>query len=272
MGKKRTISPEHLAKLQAARDEYLKKKKAAQEEPSAGSFEVHGTTETPETVEDIASDSDIDELKAQMKEMMETNALLKAAILGNRPVEKETVHVSGNRLINEVEKYLVDPANYPDPTPRLRKEPRLQPLAFDYNYELDYKVDVSSYETKTGINMKEPKFTVQLNRIVLNDQGEQTDKRYIARRLIFHEDPQAAVVIARENGLPVDQSNERDFLNEMRYYRVRDWLFGIFWPKPAVQNQGVREEVIGGQLVQVFTKSSEDASSIDFDKINLKMV
>jgi hypothetical protein len=81
--------------------------------------------------------------------------------------------------------------------------------------------------------MREPKFTIQLNRIVLNDQGEQTNKRYIARRLIFHEDPQAALVVARENNLAVDENNQKEFLDEMRYLRVKDWLFDVFWPKPA---------------------------------------
>ena len=58
----------------------------------------------------------------------------------------------------------------------------------------------------------------------------------------------------------------------MRYIRARDWLFGVFWPKSEIQATKIREEVIGGQLVQVFTKSSLDASSIDFDKLTKKMV
>lgn len=227
-----------------------------------------------EPVEDpedhYAEEQGLDELKRQMKEIQETNALLKAALLGGG--QKQGLNLGkDNKLTGEVEKYLLDPNNYPDPTLRLRKEPRLQPLAFDYNYELDYSVATSSYETKTGINMIEPKFHVTLNRIVLDDQGEQTDKRYIARKLIFHEDPQAALVIARDNGIEVDRTDEARFLNEMRYLRVRDWLFDIFWPKPAQAQQGIREEVIGGTLVQVFTKNSEDASSIDFDKITRKV-
>lgn len=227
-----------------------------------------------EDVEDhIQDELGLDELKRQMKEIQETNALLKAALLGGAQQPKNTIGVGkDNKLTGEVEKYLLDPVNYPDPTPRLRKEPRLQPLAFDYNYELEYSVATSSYETKTGINMIEPKFHVTLNRIVLDDQGEQTPKRYIARKLVFHEDPQAALVIARENGIEVDKTDEQRFLNEMRYLRVRDWLFDIFWPKPASEKDKIREEVIGGTLVQVFTKSSVDPSGIDFDKIKAKVV
>lgn len=224
-------------------------------------------------VERVQDEQGLDELKRQMKEIQETNALLKAALLGNTQAQKNTIGVGkDNKLTGEVEKYLLDPVNYPDPTPRLRKEPRLQPLAFDYNYELDYSVATSSYETKTGVNMIEPKFHVTLNRIVLDDQGEQTNKRYIARKLVFHEDPQAALVIARDNGIEVDKTDEKAFLNEMRYLRVRDWLFDIFWPKPASDIDKIKEEVIGGTLVQVFTKSSVDPSGIDFDKLKTRVV
>lgn len=236
-----------------------------------GPVEAPPATDAPKVPEEdtndyIQDEQGLDELKRQMKEIQETNALLKAALLG-KSNETEGLKVSGNKLTGEVEKYLLDPTNYPDPTIRLRKEARLQPLAFDYNYELEYEVSTTSYETKTGINMREPKFYVTLNRIVLNDQGEQTPKRYIARKLIFHEDPQAALVIARDNGIEVDKTDEQTFLNEMRYLRVRDWLFDIFWPKPASPMGQIKEEVIGGTLVQVFEKSSEEPSGVEFDKI-----
>lgn len=232
------------------------------------------TIEVAEKPEEIAQEQGLDELRAQMKEVLETNALLKAALLGNQNQNSQggQVGIDRGKLVGEVDKYLVDPANYPDPTPRLQEEKRLLAVNFLYNYELEYDVSVSSYETKTGINMREPKFTIQLNRIVLNDQGEQTLKRYIARRLIFHEDPQAALIVARENKLEVDEQNQKAFLNEMRYLRVRDWLFDIFWPKPAQQKDNIREEVIGGTIVQVFTKNSDEAEGIPFDQLSTKVV
>ena len=88
---------------------------------------------------------------------------------------------------------------------------------------------------------------------------------------MFHEDPQAAMAIARENNVAIDAENEKAFLDEMRYLRIRDWLFGYFWkPKTTPQNQ-VSEEAIGGTIVQVFTKSSIDPSSVDFDQLKTKM-
>lgn len=234
--------------------------------------------ELPEDQEEhIAEDGNLEQLQAQIKEIQETNALLKAALLGQQvnagaggqPAQNVGVGRQGN-LVGEVEKYLIDPDNYPDPTPRLSKEERLRAVNFDFNYELEYRMDVVAYETKTGVNMKEPKFHISLNRIVVDDQGNQTDKRYIAKRLVFHEDPQAALVIARENGLEIDSSNEKVFLDEMRYLRTRDWLFGVFWPKPDDEKAEIKEEVIGGTIVQVFTKSSQEPSSVDFDKLEAK--
>lgn len=227
-----------------------------------------------EVVDDVAGEQDLNQLKAQMKEVMETNALLKAVLL-NPPANQAATAVNVSKaggLVGEIEKYLVDPEHYPDPTPRLSSEPKLvAALNFPYNYELQYTVGVSSYENKAGVNMREPKFTIGLHRIVIDEQGNQTDKRYVARRLVFHEDPQAALTIARENGIEVDQTNEKAFLDEMRYLRCRDWLFDIFWPKPAQEDEGIKEEVIGNTLVQVFTKKSVEPSGVDFEKLNTKI-
>lgn len=221
----------------------------------------------------IAPELETNEILRQLKELQESNALLKAALLNNQQQPTgQTANIGANGgVVGIVEKYLVDPANYPDPTERLSQEPRLQPMAFNLNYELDYSVAVSQYENK-GINYKEPKFMIRLNRVVLDDQGNPTPKRYIARQMVFHEDPQAALVIARDNGIEVDQTNEKQFLDEMRYIRVRDWLFDIFWPKPTQESEKIKEEVIGGRLVQVFTKNSEDSSKIDYDKISSRML
>lgn len=220
----------------------------------------------------VAPEPGTDEILRQLKELQESNALLKAALLGQQSQQPaQSVNVGRGGAIGVVEKYLVDPANYPDPTERLSQEPRLQPMAFNLNYELEYSVSVSQYENK-GINYKEPKFQIKLNRVVLDDQGQPTSKRYIARQMVFHEDPQAALVIARDNGIEVDQSDEKRFLDEMRYLRVRDWLFDIFWPRPAQESEKIKEEVIGGRLVQVFTKNSEDPSMIDFSQIKNKIV
>lgn len=224
---------------------------------------VRQTEPKPDPIEQIAPDQDVAELKQQIAE-------LKAYLFDKDRPQGVEVGKSGN-LIGEVAKYLIDPENYPDPTIRLAKEPRLKAVNFDFNYELDYEVQASKYENKVGVNMVEPRFYIQLNRVKVDDQGNRTDGRYIAKRMIFHEDPQAAIVIARDNGIELDSSDEQAFLNEMRYLRVRDWLFDIFWPVPPMTKEGVKEEVIGGTIVQVFTKSSATPEEVPFDQLKTKV-
>lgn len=254
-------------KMKQKREEKLGKAESIASAPEEAPVEPTGTKTEVDNGPSMA------ELQRQINEVMETNALLRAAFLnGNQQASNGLNLGKGGQLQGEVEKYLVDPSNYPDPTPRLKAEARLQSIAFNHNYELTYDVSVVNYETKTGVNMKEPNFLIQLNRVVLDDQGEPTNKRYIARRYIFKEDPQAALILARQNNLDIDKTDEKAFLNEMRYIRARDWLFNVFWPKKEIETSKIREEVIGGQMVQVFTKSSEDPSAIDFDKLTNKMV
>jgi hypothetical protein len=216
-----------------------------------------------------------DKYEDLQRQVNETNKLLQAFMAGasqsNNQGSGLSVGAKGN-LVGEVEKYVMAEENYPDMTDRLYTEPRLQNIAFRNNYEVEYTIAQSSYETKTGINMVEPRFHVTLYRILLDDDGNQTNKSYIARKLTFHEDPQAAMTIAKEQGVEIDRTDEVKFLNEMRYLRVRDWIFDIFWPKPAQAAENVREEVIGGSLVQVVTRNSPETGEIDFSKIKNKVV
>lgn len=237
----------------------------------------------PITEPEIKGEQNVDQLQAQIAEMRQNQELMMMIIRGqqNGQAPKPTqFNIGGNgRPMGVIEKYIVDPARYPSPVERLMEEPRLAPLAFKFNYEMEYSVDVTSYETKHGVNMSEPRFLVRLNRIVFNKDGTPTNKRYIARQMVFHEDPQAAIVLAREQGIDLaeyddmdnNDENKRRFLNEMRYLRVKAWLFDIFWPQPVQPGDQLREEVIDGQIVQVFTINSEDSSEIDFTQIKNKM-
>ena len=253
---------------QLANDERLRNRSKQNEAP----IEPTTASEPPvasETVDKVETDTET--MQRQINELMESNALLKAAILqkqvtvqGNTP----QVNQRGN-LIGVFEKYVLDPDLYPSPIERLAQEPRLAPLAFPINYYLEYDYSVQSYDTKQGINTSEPEFLITLWRNVLDDETNKVVKRYKARRMIFHEDPQAAMVIARDNNILIDKEDEKNFLNEMRYLRVRDWLFDIFWPKPAQAAQHLKEEVIGNRLVEVVTVNSED--SIDLTDQFAKM-
>jgi hypothetical protein len=160
--------------------------------------------------------------------------------------------VTASGLVGTVEKYRVDPDLYPSPVARLREEPRLQQFAFKVNYDLGWGVDITSYQTKDGLNVKEPRFTLQLNKLELDDNGQKTGKAWVIKRMIMHEDPQSAIAVARENGLEVDDDNSPEFLNEMRYMRMRDWLIGVFYPPKQDAQERRREEVLDGRVVEVF--------------------
>lgn len=189
-----------------------------------------------------------------------------------QPSAQATPQVNNRgQLIGTFEKYIIDPANYPDPRERLGKESRLARFAFDLNYDLNFKVETQQYDTKDGVSVREPKFTIELNRIVLDeDTGEPTNKRYTVARMIFHEDPQAALVVARDAGVDVNSMDQSTFLNEMRYLRMRDWLLEAFYPPKAVPNGNKKEVVIGNRLVEIYEVSSENPSKIPFDSLDKK--
>lgn len=217
---------------------------------------------TEESPSDLAKQ--VLELKAQME------LLLK---MQQGSSNNSGAQISNGRIVGTVERYLVDPAHYPDPREKLANEPKLQRFAFKTNYELVYEVQTTSYETKDGINTKEPRFNLELHRVVFDDDGP-TDKRVILRRLTFHEDPQAAIIIARENDLDPDTypGGEKVFLDDMRYLRTRAWLLEAFYPPKNDQTRSkIREEVIGGKMFQTFEISSRDSSTIDFGQLNKKL-
>jgi hypothetical protein len=223
------------------------------------------TEEAKETI----SNPEVEELKRQIAEL---HSMIK-------PQAPQGVQMSHRgSLVGTVEKYRVDPALYPNPIERLANEPKLQrfgikggPLS-DFSYELEFHTGISSYETRDGIRMKEPKFTLELHRVVYDEEtGEATNGRYVVCRLIMHEDPEAALVIARDNGIEVDETNEEKFLNEMRYLRMRDWLMEAFYPVRSAPKQNKKDMAIGGKLVEYFEVNSENPEIIPFGQLRTKV-
>lgn len=219
--------------------------------------------------------------KAFGAKMKAARAAAKEAKIGTVEVEVETdiqallkrinelearnyIPAQGPNLIGTKDKYTINPLNYADPIERLSNEARLQQFAFKLNYELKWNVSSTSYKTLDGINTREPKFELELIKIVLDDNGDQTNERFIVKKMIFHEDPDAAVIIAKENGLAIDESNQVDFLNEMRYLRARDWLIECFYPAKSTAIKNKKQTVIGNRLVDIYEISSSEAQKIPF--------
>lgn len=246
---------------QAKRD-ILAKAREAKKEKQTTPEQPQEYLETPVSPPKI--DPDYNDLRRQIEELR--------SLLGTQqqPLSQPQFNQTG-RLIGTVEKYIIDPKYYPDPRERLLNEPRLQRFAFKENYELNFDVSLSQYESKDGMNIKEPKFTIELIRIIYDDDGEKTNRRYVVCNAIFHEDPQAAITIAREQGIPVDESNQRLFLDEMRYLRMRDWLLEAFYPPQTQQKTTRKDMVIDGKLVQYYEINSENSEVIPFGQLTTKL-
>lgn len=176
-------------------------------------------------------------------------------------------------IVGTKERYPVDPNHYPDPRERLSDEARLQTVAFKHNYELDYTCNPTRrYQTQDGIWQVEPQFTLQLNRVLLDPAtSKPTSGRYTICRGIFFEDPDTAIQMAADLGMPIGD-NEFDFLNEMRYIRMRDWLLDAFFtPIDTSPKKNKREMVIDGKQVEYFEVSGEDSQEIPFSQLKNKL-
>lgn len=220
-----------------------------------------GVVDHKEEVETTIQNDDYNSLKRQVEE-------LKEALGGLTKLNQVGAQVTSNGLIGTLHKFNTDPGYYPDFTARLAKEPKLARFAFSENWELEFSVKTSAYTTLDNRRVDEPQFTVQLIGVVFDDDGEKSDGRYVRKQMIFFEDPDAALAVARQNGLDVAAFEEKDFLDEMRYIRVRDWLLENFYP-PVNTNkkQNKKQMVIGNQVVEYYEVSSVDNAAMPFNQL-----
>jgi len=263
---KRQRTAKQLANDQRLREEAAKRR---------AEKEVKPPTESQDETITIGK-SELEDLKRQIAEIKSSQTL-------NQPQQQSPQFGASGNLIGVFEKYIVDPSNYPDPSERLYNEPGLKRYrdSFKHDYFLVWKVETSQYETKDGRNVKEPKFTLELWVNMFDEDGDlQKDslgrvKRFRYKTFVWHEDPQAAIVVARENGLDIKEwddttidRSQKAFLDEMRYLRVRDMLLDGFFPKKAESTQRTREEVIGNRLVEVRAFATEASTpTLSFDEI-----
>lgn len=215
-------------------------------------------------VETTIQNEDYNSLKAQVEE-------LKAMLLNQAKPSASTLDqpaITATGLVGTFKKFNTDPSYYPDFTERLAKEPKLARFAFGENWELELSIKDATYTTLDNRRVVEPQFTVQLIGIVFDDDGNKTDGRYVRRQMIFFEDPDAALAVARENGLDVRDYEEKEFLDEMRYLRVRNWLLEAFYP-PTITNkkQNKKQMVVGNQVVEYYEVSGVDSASMPFNDL-----
>lgn len=226
------------------------------------------TKPTEEVVTDVQND-DYNTLKQQVEELKQ---LITNQAKQQPAPQPQGAQITATGLIGTLHKYNTDPSYYPDFTKRLALEPRLSRFAFGENWELEFSVKTSTYTTLDNRRVDEPQFTVQLIGVVFDEDGNKTEGRYVRRQMIFFEDPDAAMTVARENGLNVEDFEEKTFLDEMRYLRVRDWLLENFYPPKNInRKQNKKQMVVGNQVVEYYEVSSVENSDIPFDQLGNKM-
>jgi hypothetical protein len=193
------------------------------------------------------------------------------------PQLSQQPQVTHRGITGTLTKYSVNPKDYPsqeDILTRLLDERRLQLQNFNRNWwDIEFQVSTVNYDTKDGIHVREPKFQVRLIRIIEDPEtGEPSNRRYTLHKVTLFEDPDAAIQVANQHGIEIPEELEQDFLNEMRYLRIRDWVLESFYPpKPTQAKANKTETVIGNRLVEVYEINSADSESIPFSQLNKKL-
>lgn len=259
------------AKMKAAREEKARERAY----PTPDQVEAPRLAETPPPLEvsesapeTISQDDDVEAMKRRLREL--------ESYIFNQPRQPQATGpqvTQRGTVVGTLEKFPVDPKHYPaqeEIFERLLNERRLTLQGFGRDWwDIEYEVSSVNYDTKDGLNVTEPKFQVRLIRIIPHPEtNEPSNRRYTLHKLTLFEDPRAAVQTAREHGLEVDEANERRFLDEMRYLRIRDWVIESFYPpKPTQDRTNKREEVIGNRLVEVFEANSTDPVEVPFNQM-----
>lgn len=226
---------------------------------------------------DAPANMDLNDFMRQLQELKD-NPLIQAIFnQQNNNNQNNGVQV-GNKMTGVFTKYITDPAHYPDPRERILdffdSQPKYRRFGLRDRYELRWEIAAMvPYERKDGIQETQPRFVVGLDAIIFDeDTYEPTNGRYVVKEFMFFEDPQTAVILARDNGIDVDETNEKAFMDEMRFIRVRDWLLDIFTPAPVQKtNKNRKDMVINGKQVQFYEIASENAETIPFNQLNKKL-
>lgn len=203
------------------------------------------------------------------KRVLELEGFIKS--LQQQPAQTQQLTSQGN-VIGTHTKWSLNAEDYKDPSERLLDEPKLAQHAPRHWYEIKWEVKSVRYPLQDGRYEQQPQFTLEVIFKVHDDDGELTNKRFVARRGIFFWDPDAAIEVARLYGLPINNEAEKQFLDEMMYLRYRDWWFEIFYPAKSIQpKQNKREMVIGNKLVEVYEANSETFEEVPFNQMKGKI-
>lgn len=172
----------------------------------------------------------------------------------NAKAEMQGVSMGRNGLQGVIYKWPIEQDYYPDPSERILNMPELARYAPHMNYEIKWEVSGVEYE-KANINYAEPRFKVQILRVMFDDYGQPTNKRAIVGTHYQHEDENVVRMIARDMGL--DTTDERALMDEVRFQRIRRWVLDLLTPfRQADKVESISEMVIDGKVIPVIDVST----------------
>lgn len=179
------------------------------------------------------------------------------------PVQTNQAQLANGKVIGVVQEFSVKGLDYPSPVQRLLDEPDFLQFGLKQNYELKWAVKPVNYETRDGLKHVEPRFELELNlymrdednQLIKNENG--TYKAIAFRKGMFFEDKEAAEYAAHDMGLDFTAP---DIYDRLRYASFKQWLKGIFTPpKPIDQGNHQRTEIFNNQEFNVIDSIREEA-------------
>jgi tetrahydromethanopterin S-methyltransferase subunit G len=237
--------------LKALRQANLAKAREVKANKAADTQPLTNTQENKEENKVVLTKEQFDEIMSRLSKAEE----VKTATVSQIPQSSTDQF---GRPVGIIEKFTADPLMYADPRPMLYDLPELQRFAFKQNFILDWEVDQLVYETKYGTSFSEPKFTLTLKQKRYDEDGNVKDGLVVRGRGIFFEDPSASIKEANALGMSITNANSREFLAEMRFLRMKDWLMERVNPRrPGSTKKKIKEEVIGGMVYQIEEYSHE---------------
>lgn len=233
-------------------------------QPVPEGVELPDSKVTPDTTPEPAPSLQETDSIAMMQKMQAQIEALTAQVNNQTPMQKLDAAVSAQQpqigqggVHGQVFKYPVEQGHYPDPTDRLYDDPKLRRFALRENFYFKWEVTGVTYE-KYNITYTEPRFMVELWRFIFDEEtGEPTGEMFLVNRQIQHEDEMAARIAADKLGYKIGEgerfANLQEMMDEMRFWRIRQWLIAVFTPFKASQhkNRKTKQKVIGGRVVEV---------------------
>lgn len=188
--------------------------------------------------------AEIESLKANQKTTPTPEAVL------TMTAQMTGANIGANGIQGIQFKYPVDKGFYPDPTDDLYELPSLRRFAMRENYLFVWDVEGVTYESH-NVTYAEPRFIVELHRLMFDRQGNLTGQKMFVGRMYLHEDEFVARIVADKLKITDQFESHEDMMNQVRLYRFKEWLTQLFFPEEVKARQASFQTVVDGKVVTI---------------------